>query len=53
MHAQLFKSLAKPDVFHGNTGDDLDSWLAQIINYVKLTGIPLNVAAQFASTCCI
>ncbi len=47
---QLFKSLAKPDVFHGNTGDDLDSWLAQIINFVKLTGTPLNVAAQFAST---
>ena len=50
MHAQLFKSLAKPDVFYGNPGEDLDSWLAQIINYVKLTGIPLNVAAQFSST---
>jgi hypothetical protein len=50
VHQQLFKSLAKPDIFNGNTGDDLDSWLAQIINYIKLTGIPLNMAAQFAST---
>ena len=50
IHHQLFKSLSKPDFFRGNTGDDLDSWLAQIINYIKLTGIPLNMAAQFAST---
>ena len=42
--------MAKPDIFHGNTGDDLDSWLAQIINYIKLVGIPQDKAAQFAST---
>jgi hypothetical protein len=50
IHQQLFKSLSKPDVFRGNAGDDLDAWLAQIINYIRLTGIPLNMAAQFAST---
>lgn len=47
---QWLKSLAKPDFFHGNTGDDLDSWLAQIINFVKLSGTPYDSAAQFAST---
>ena len=44
------KSLAKPDFFNGNTGDDLDSWLAQVINYVKLSNTPIHSAAQFAST---
>ena len=47
---QLSKSMARPEVFHGNTGDDLDSWLAQMINYIKLVGIPQDKAAQWSST---
>jgi len=46
----IMKNIAKPDSFTGDMKADPDTWIAQMRNYLALTGVPLNLQSQFAGT---
>lgn len=44
------KNIAKPDSFTGDMKSDPDTWIAQMRNYLLLTGVPPQLQSQFAGT---
>ena len=46
----VMKNIAKPDSFTGEMKADPDTWIAQMRNYLHLTGVQPHQQAQFAGT---